>query len=132
MQAAALLEGGQERLQDFVESLEYEPATYAAAKQRLQSLNALLQDCGCGSTAELLAVADETRAALAHWAAVAGALQYCLPSLPRCREKQRGVLCFALPVPPWCSSCGGPSDAASTPLPATGDRTPGLESGRVL
>ena len=109
MQAAALLEGGQERLQDFVESLEYEPAVYAAAKQRLQSLNALLQDCGCGSTAELLAVADETRAALAHWAAVAGALLCAVLSAAPRAAAWRVV--FLTLVPPWCSSCGGPSVA---------------------
>eukprot|EP00892_Ulva_mutabilis_P003781 jgi/Ulvmu1/1775/UM118_0015.1 len=70
-QAAALLEGGQERLQEYVESLEYDPEAYAAAKQRMHAINELLEDCGCASTRELLAAAADTRSALARWGAVA-------------------------------------------------------------
>lgn len=86
VQAAALLEGGQERLQEFVESLEYSPAAYAAAKQRLHGINELLEDCGCGTTAELLEVAADTRSALARWEEVAGAA----PPPPACM-RVRGV-----------------------------------------
>lgn len=102
LQAAALLEGGQERIQEFVESLEYEPAAYVAAKQRLQAINGLLQDCGCATTAELLAVADDSRAALARWADVSGS---------RPLDLQRGRLHHTLSLP----SCKGSVSPLSRP-----------------
>lgn len=98
VQAAALLEGGQERLQEFVESLEYEPAAYAAAKQRLEAINELLGDCGCTTTEELLGAAADTRVALARWAEVAGAPPRCTapPAVPLCLALVNAALCGVL------------------------------------
>ena len=74
LQAEGALEGARRRLEGFVDSLDMEQLSFAAAEARLKDIQRLLKQCECASVEELREMAESAHAALEQAAELAGAL----------------------------------------------------------